>query len=271
MPQDPRETSAARPSGRCRKAFATLLLAAVIFGGCGVVEKIMFPSPHTGRRCGNLTLRSGDALLDAEWRAGRPGAPVILYSHGNSETLSFAMPLIAEYARRGYGIMAYDYAGYGGSTGKAGEKQACMDIDAAYRYLTGSAGVKPDRIVLLGFSIGCGPSCYAAEKYPVRAVVLCAPFASAFQVVLPFPLPGDHFPNARRLSRVKTPLLLFHGKKDRIIPFRNGRKVYEMSAGTPKRFVPVEGAGHNNIIDTLGEAYWQILGEFTGLPASPGR
>ena len=232
---------------------------------CAVADRVMFPSPHTGTKTGNLTLHSGEAELDAFWRPGPPGAPVILYSHGNNETLAWIRNLLEGYARRGYGILGYDYAGYGGSSGKADEKQACRDIDAAYRFLTEEKKIPPEQIVLVGFSIGCGPTCYAAEKYPVKAAVLCAPFASAFQVILPFPLPGDRFHNARRMSRTRVPLLLFHGKKDSIIPFRNGEKVYNMAAGDPKIFVPIEQAGHNDILDTLGETYWERLADFTGL------
>lgn len=78
---------------------------------------------------------------------------------------------------------------------------------------------------MIGFSVGSGPACYLAEKYPVGALVLEAPFASAFQVVLPFGgLPGDRFPNAERVRNIKVPLLVIHGRKDRVIPVRNGKK-----------------------------------------------
>ncbi|MBQ7207071.1 MAG: alpha/beta hydrolase [Lentisphaeria bacterium] len=245
-------------------AAGAVLIAALLLAGSwnALVDKVMFPSPHTGRRTGNLTLRSGAAELDAFWLPGRPGGPVILYSHGNGEILSGIHGLLSEYARRGYGVLGYDYAGYGGSTGKAGEEQACRDIDAAYAFLTRTKGIPPERITLVGFSIGCGPSCYAAEKYPVRAVVLLAPFASALQTVFPFPLPFDRFPNARRMSATRRPLLVFHGRKDRIIPFRNGEKVYAMAAGTPKKFIPLDDTGHNDLFPRLGETFWTELAAF---------
>lgn len=246
-------------------AAGAILAAVLLLSGPwnSLVNKVMFPSPRTGRRTGNITLRSGSAELDAYWSPGRKNGPVILYSHGNGETLNWIQPLLNEFSRRGYGILAYDYAGYGGSTGKADEAQACRDVDAAYAFLAKTKGISPERITLAGFSIGCGPSCYAAEKYPVRAVVLLAPFASALQTVFPFSLPGDRFPNARRLSRVKTPLLVIHGTDDRIIPFRNGKKVYEAAAGTPKEFIPVSGAGHNDLRNALGEKFWEELAAFS--------
>ena len=240
-------------------AALTLLTAGVC--GYGLMERFLFPSPHTGVRVGDLTLRSGEAELDACWHPGRPDMPVVLYSHGNGEILADIRAHLAGFARRGYGVLAYDYAGYGGSTGKAGELQAYRDIEAAYGYLTEVEKIPPERIVAVGFSVGGGPSCYLAEKYPLRGLVLCAPFASAVRVVLPFGLPGDRFPNAERLSRKNIPLLLFHGTADRIVPYRNGRRIAETARG-PVRFHSVPGAGHNDLFLRLGDRFFAEFDRF---------
>lgn len=109
--------------------------------------------------------------------------------------MSSVRHLLAEYQRHGYSAAGYDYEGYGASAGKPSSAAACRDIEAVYHYLTGEKGISPAEIVVIGFSVGSGPACYLAEKYPVGALVLEAPFASAFQVVLPFGgLPGDRFP-----------------------------------------------------------------------------
>ena len=52
-----------------------------------------------------------------------------------------------------------------------------------------------------------------------------------------------------------------HGDRDRIIPFSHGKKLYG-KAPSPKRFYQVHGAGHNDIIATAGNGYWQLLDEF---------
>ena len=128
--------------------------------------------------------------------------------------------------------------------------------------LTGEKGISPAEIVVIGFSVGSGPACYLAEKYPVGALVLEAPFASAFQVVLPFGgLPGDRFPNAERVRNIKVPLLVIHGRKDRVIPVRNGKKVFE-NAAVPGELILVPDAGHNDLKEVLDREYWKILADF---------
>ena len=159
-----------------------VVLTAAFFGWRALVNKLMFPSPHTGVKVGNITLASGGALLDALWIPGRPEKEVILYSHGNCDKLETIGWLLEFFGSRGYGVLAYDYAGYGGSTGQAGEEQACSDIEAAYRFLTDGQGVDPGRIVAVGYSIGSGPTSWLAENRPVKAVVLVAPGARIWKM-----------------------------------------------------------------------------------------
>lgn len=245
-----------------------ILLALAYLG----MEKILFPAPgRYSERVGNVVIQSGNAELDAFFHApADPGKPVILHSHGNGESLRYMFPAPRDYIRRGYGILVYDYAGYGASSGKAGEKQSCMDIAAAYDFLRNTKKIPPEKILPVGFSVGSGPSSFLAANYPVPGLVLCAPFASAIQVVFPFSLPGDRFPNADHLASKSVPLLLFHGKKDRIVPYRNGLKISRKAKG-PVRFVPHDRADHNDLFDILGETFWQELETFAGQVCVPGK
>lgn len=225
------------------------------------MNDLLFPHPHTDRRTGNMTLRSGEFQLDAFYHAPPPGRPVILFSHGNGEFLACVKKFTDEMIRRKYGVMAYDYAGFGGSEGKPDEQQSCRDIEAAFRYLTETEKIDPRRIVIFGFSLGGGPSCHLASKHPECCLVLAATFASAIQVVLPFSLPGDRFPNAKRLSRTPSPVLIFHGTADKVIPIRNGRKNYDSAIGR-KKFISVPNADHNDLFDKLQETFWSELENF---------
>ncbi|MBQ9087545.1 MAG: alpha/beta hydrolase [Lentisphaeria bacterium] len=218
--------------------------------GVLAMDKILFPNGNSETyrypKSGNITLSSGSEKLDAFFHRGRAGMPVILYSHGNGEILAWVKPLLERFIARGYGVMAYDYAGYGNSTGVPGEVQAYKDIDAAYRYLVDKENIQPGDIVVMGFSVGSGPSCYLAAREKVKALVIVSGFASAAQVVLPFSVPFDKFPNAERLKKCRVPLLIFHGKNDKVVPIRNGEKLFESSAAPVRKFYR-EDAGHNDI------------------------
>ena len=241
--------------------YALLIPAVLLLLGYIFMERLLFPAVHTGTRTGNMTLRSGEFQLDAFYQAPPPGRPVILFSHGNGEILAYIKPFLQEMIRHNYGVMAYDYAGFGGSEGKPSEPQSCRDIEAAFRYLTETEKIDPRRIVIFGFSVGGGPSCHLASKHPENCLVLAATFASALQVVLPFSLPGDRFPNAKRLSRTPSPVLIFHGTADKVIPIRNGRKNYDSAIGR-KKFISVPNADHNDLFDKLQETFWTELENF---------
>ena len=229
-----------------------LCIALMLLYTTGVLamDKLLFPgaADQTARppKSGNITLRSGNAKIDALYHTPAPGKPVLLYSHGNGETLDSIKPLLNKFIWMGYGVMAYDYAGYGNSTGYPGEKQSYLDIEAAYDYLVKKHKLAPKDIVIMGYSVGSGPSCYLAEKINSRALIIISGFASAAQVLLPFSVPFDQFPNAERLKNCKVPLLIIHGRNDKIIPVRNGNKLFSSSAA-PIREMYYTDAGHNDI------------------------
>lgn len=229
------------------------------------MEDLLFQHPHTDKRTGNMTLRSGEFRLDAFYHAPPPGRPVILFSHGNGEILAYVKRFLDEMIRHEYGVLAYDYAGFGGSEGKPCELQSCRDIEAAYRFLTESEKIEPLRIIVFGFSLGGGPSCHLASKHPVKCLVLAATFASAVQVVLPFSLPGDRFQNAKILRRIPVPVLIFHGTADSVIPYRNAWKNYDSAVGR-KKLISVPGTGHEDLFDRLKESFWTELGNFIADP-----
>ncbi len=228
------------------------------------VEKILFqPPPQNPFPKAKMLDTGGESIAVYFLPASAPkNGRVVLYSHGNAEDLSTVSFLLEEYQKAGYDVIGYDYEGYGASGGKPSVRKTYRDITAVYRYLTEVKKFPPETIVVIGFSIGTGPSCYLAEKFPVGALVLEAPFASAYQVILPFGgIPGDPFPNAERMKRIKTPVLVIHGEQDCVIPIRNGRTVYARAV-SPKIFHAVPNAGHNDLKEVLGTRYWNILDEF---------
>lgn len=160
-------------------------------------------------------------------------------------------------------MIGYDYEGFGSSEGEPSLSAALRDADAVCHYLVHTAGVAPERIVAVGFSMGSGPACYLAGRYPLGGVVLEGGLASVLQVMIPWSnWSGDLYPNWRRLAASRVPVLIFHGTNDEVIPYRNAEKNYRSASGR-KRLVTVPGAIHRNIRETLGdERYFQILAEF---------
>uniref|UniRef100_A0A183D9M1 Hydrolase_4 domain-containing protein n=1 Tax=Gongylonema pulchrum TaxID=637853 RepID=A0A183D9M1_9BILA len=80
-------------------------------------------------------------------------------------------------------VYAYDYSGYGISTGSPSEKNVYADIEAAYQHIHKTRG-KNVRIALVGYSIGTAPTVYLASKHPPNlcGIVLIAPFTSGLRL-----------------------------------------------------------------------------------------
>jgi fermentation-respiration switch protein FrsA (DUF1100 family) len=56
----------------------------------------------------------------------------------------------------------------------------------------------------------------------------------------------DQFRSDERIARVKAPLLVMHGERDRVVPFQLGERLFAL-AGEPKRFVRYPAGEHNNL------------------------
>lgn len=192
----------------------------------------------------------------------RKEGPVVLHCHGNAENLRSLAWRQELFRSHGYGFCAFDYEGYGRSSGKPSEAAAERDVLRIWEYLTVERNIPAEQIVLHGFSLGTGVVSFLASKVSgYRALILEAPFTSTYAVAGLAWVPGNRFPSFRYITQVKSPILIMHGDRDRIIPFSHGKKLYG-KAPSPKRFYQVHGAGHNDIIATAGNGYWQLLDEF---------
>ena len=57
---------------------------------------------------------------------------------------------------------------------------------------------------------------------------------------------SDRFPSMDKISGVHSPLLVVAGRKDSIVPFDQSRALFDAADSRVKRFVAVDGAGHND-------------------------
>lgn len=186
----------------------------------------------------------------------------ILYSHGNAEDIGELGEVLEAFKAHGYAVVAYDYSGYGMSTGAPSEQAAYANIMTVYDYLTEDEKLRPEQIVVFGRSVGGGPSVELAATRPVGALVLESAFTSAFRVLTRIKMfPIDKFDNIHKIASVSCPVLIIHGRRDEIIPFHHGKALYDRAA-SPKMHFWVDSARHNDVMWAAGRAYWKTLAEF---------
>jgi fermentation-respiration switch protein FrsA (DUF1100 family) len=201
-----------------------------------------------------------------------PGATyTLLFSHGNAEDLGDDRPLLQQLRTAGFSVFAYDYHGYGTSGGTPSEKTVYSDVEAAYAYLTGTLRVPPERIISFGRSVGTGAAIELASRRPIGGLIVQSGFTTAFRVLTHVTLvPFDKFRNIDKISRVRCPVLVMHGRADGVIPLGHGLKLFER-ANTPKMSLWIEGAGHNDFELVAGERYFQAINEFAKVLGSGKR
>ena len=191
---------------------------------------------------------------------------VLLYAHGNAEDLAALSPRLERIASLGISVLAYDYPGYGASTGKPTEAGIYEAAETAMAFLL-KRGYAPSHIFLMGFSLGTAPTLFLAQRHAVAGMILQGAFLSAFRTVTVLPIfPGDRFVNAARIASIACPALFIHGTRDRVVPLWHGQALYQRYRG-PKEHLWIDGGEHNGLwgyapaqlLDTLESFFSRTL------------
>ncbi len=239
-------------------------------------DGMMFQPPAPSYREGRMPIvhvRTVDGASIAMMHLPNPNASLtLLYSHGNAEDIGQLAPVLAELRDAGYAVLAYDYRGYGLSTGgPPSTRGAVRDAEAVYRHAIDSLKIPSNRLVLYGRSVGSGPATDVAARFPVGGLVIESGFVSAFRVLTRATLlPFDRFPNERSIARVRAPVLVMHGTDDEVIGFWHGPRLFAAARG-PRLALWVEGAHHNDVGETAGDKYFAALKAFSELVITAGH
>jgi fermentation-respiration switch protein FrsA (DUF1100 family) len=216
----------------------------------------------------SLTAAGGVTLRG--WSMPHPSPRArIVYFHGNGGNLSVWAPILAGIHRRGYALHAFDYRGYGESTGKPSEQGLYGDVDAAVEWASRTQGARVP-VIYWGRSLGATMAAYAATRRPPDGVILESGFADARSLLRSSPpmavlslFSSYRFPTAGWLEKVRSPVLVLHGDRDGVIPFAAGRALFERIAG-PKQFVTIKDGDHNDAEPPDPNAYWSAIAAFIG-------
>ena len=107
--------------------------------------------------------------------------------------------------------------------------------------------------MLYGESLGSGVAVELAAQRAVAALILEAPPTSVAEVAqCHFPyvpaarLVIDRFNSLSRIGRVRAPILILHGERDRVVPVRFGRALLD-AAPEPKEGWFAPEAGHEDL------------------------
>uniref|UniRef100_A0A7S4UK64 AB hydrolase-1 domain-containing protein n=1 Tax=Alexandrium monilatum TaxID=311494 RepID=A0A7S4UK64_9DINO len=207
----------------------------------------------------------GNVILGFHFHIAR-STRTLLFSHGNSTDIGIMFHHLKELcATLTVDVFAYEYSGYGESTGEPSEADLYSDIEAAYDYLTQDCHIRKEQIVCYGQSIGSVPSVDLASKAAIGGVILHSALKSGLGVIHDVSTTYwfDVFQNAAKIKRVRSPVFVFHGTHDMEVPFEHGTTLYE-SCPPELAYEPwwVREAGHNDIEISFRPMYIEQLKRF---------
>ena len=125
-------------------------------------------------------------------------------------------------------------------------------------------GVRPERLLLLGESLGGAVALELAVAHPPAGLVLQSTFtgiramARHHYPVLPRAAVPDAYPSLRLIAGLRAPLLFLHGDRDEIIPLMYGEALFE-GAPEPKTMHVFRGVAHNDVLARAGREWVDVI------------
>ena len=163
----------------------------------------------------------------------------ILFLHGNAGNLDNRIDKLNFLGNMDINFLIISWRGYSGNPGNPSETGLYKDALGGIEWLN-KKGISNDRIILYGEALGTAITTEVAQNENFAGIILEAPFTSMVdmgQKIYPiFPvkfLLKDKYESKNKIKNIKSPILVLHGRKDKIVPFYMGEKIFEM-ANSPK-------------------------------------
>lgn len=208
-----------------------------------------------------MTSRDGTRLHGWFLKAQGEAKGTVVFLHGNAQNLTSHVLYVDWLPAAGYHVLIADYRGYGLSLGKPSRRGVYEDARAMWDYARARPDVDPQKLILFGQSLGGANALALAgrQRLPgLRAVVADSAFSSYDRIgrekILQIPVLGYVLwpfsplivspglsPQPERIAPV--PLLLIHGDRDDVVPYRHSERLYAQARG-PRFLWTLEGGGH---------------------------
>ena len=260
-----------------KKAFFTIAISIFVFLGCQtVVNRMAFhpdtrnviPTSKLPENVKEVFVKTEDNIeIQTYFIPNQSSNKILIYFHGNAGNIGHRLPDLMQISQFGVNVLGVGYRGYGRSQGSPSEKGIYIDGKSALKYATNELGFTLEQVYILGRSIGTTVAINTAQRKNIAGLILVTPltngkgFAKASGLGFVSFLAGNSFNNIEKIPEIICPVLIIHGNKDRVLPFEMGVKIYG-EIKTEKKFVKIEGAGHNDLSFKYKSIYWDSILEF---------
>lgn len=197
-----------------------------------------------------LTLNSASGIRLNAWHIPGDRPTTVLLLAGNGGNMAVMLGHIITFHSLGCSSFSVDYPGFGLSEGQPDEEGTYEAAEAAWLYLTEEKKIKPEQIIIYGFSLGGGVAAWLAQKHRPGGLVLDSTFTRLAEVgktIAPEMagqveiLLGQSYDSRSRLADIQGPLLVIHSREDRLVPYQQGLELYESYQNGPKTMASGQG------------------------------
>jgi pimeloyl-ACP methyl ester carboxylesterase len=198
-------------------------------------------------------------------------APIILFFHGNGETVPDYDDIGPIYARLGLNFLVTDYRGYGWSTGTPSASTLISDGQIIFDKITGwlTDNGYTGKLFVMGRSMGSAPAIdIAAQNHEgLSGLIIESGFAETIPLARTLGIDlealgiseEDCFNNIAKIMKVTIPTFILHGQQDSLIPLWHAQKLHGACGAKSKEMQIVPGADHNTLIAVAGMLYFQTI------------
>jgi len=165
----------------------------------------------------------------------------ILYLHGNAGSLENRIHKINHFEDMNINFLLLSWRGFSGNKGKPTEQGLYQDARSAIKWLK-KQGIIEENIIIYGESLGTGVTTEIAQNRNFAGIILESPFTSMVAAgkskypIFPIKLLlKDKYESDMKIKNIKSPVLIMHGEKDKIVPFWMGEKMFQL-ANEPKYY-----------------------------------
>ena len=205
-----------------------------------------------------------DIKLKSWYSYLNPNKKTILFFHGNAGELGARTYKLNKFNDLDLNFLIISWRGFSGNNGKPTEQGLYKDAQKAVEWLE-KKGINKKDIILYGESLGTGIAVELATKNEYSGIILESPYTSMidmgkrFYPFLPISvLQKDKYNSLKKLSMIKSPILVLHGKSDTLVPFYMGKKIYD-AANEPKYYYFPD---HDNHMMTYDQDMLRTLSNF---------
>lgn len=248
-----------------------------------VLRVLFHPRPEMGKAPGNDNVQDHLIAVDEEIRVGArfhlasSSAANCLFFHGNGEIVADYDQMGPLYNNLGINLLAVDYRGYGRSNGRPTVRSMMADCHVIFEFVrnwmgdTGHSGP----LIVMGRSLGSASALELAAEHAdhLDALIIESGFAFAGPLLHLLGVDPDRlgfkeaegFSNLEKIGRYPGPTLIIHAEYDHIIPFSDGKALYESSNAVEKRLLKIQNANHNDLLMHGLDDYLGAIQELLGL------